>query len=222
MLLNIEPWSLQQNRFIDFRTSSNAKDTEILFYNTGDGKGYSLCLDCGKVETSREQLENHRRLRGGRDTNGESICTAQNVREHIILGSKFKTDFTEIRLKNRNQTFVNDKRTIYSLGVIFTKSLAEFLAIEESELGFGIKQYKGYQTIFIYDTAKGGAGYASQFKFYAEKILKLALNQLENCDCQNACTKCLIDRGTQWHIEDLDRFLAIEWLQSEVNYKFTK
>mgnify|MGYP003115253462 CR=1 FL=1 len=222
LLLNIEPWAANQNRFIDFRTSSSEKDTQILFYNTGEGEGYSLCLDCGKVETSRERLEGHRRLRGGRDSSGESICTAQNVREHIILGSRFKTDFTEIRLKNRNQSFVNDKKLAYSLGVIFSKSLAEHLAIEEAELGFGIKQYNGYLTIFIYDTAKGGAGYASQFRLYAEKILKLALNVLDNCDCQTACTRCLIDRSTQWHIEDLDRFTAIDWLRSAMENQLPK
>ncbi|WP_339848303.1 DEAD/DEAH box helicase [uncultured Dokdonia sp.] len=222
LLLNIEPWASNQNRFIDFRTSANQKDAQILFYNTGEGEGYSLCLDCGKVETSTEKLEGHRRLRGGRDGSGESTCAAQNIREHIILGSRFKTDFTEIRLKNRNQSYVNDKKLAYSLGVIFTKSLAEHLAIEEAELGFGIKQYKGYQTIFIYDTAKGGAGYASQFRWYAEKILKLALDVLQNCDCQTACTKCLIDRSTQWHIEDLERHLAIQWLQSAMENQLPK
>lgn len=219
LLLNIEPWANNQNRFIDFRTSTNEKDTQILFYNTGEGEGYSLCLDCGKVEISTEKLEGHRRLRGGKDSDGQSACSAKNIREHIILGSRFKTDFTEIRLKNKNQSFVNDKKLAYSLGVIFTKSLAEHLAIEEAELGFGIKQYKGYQTIFIYDTAKGGAGYASQFKWYAEKILKLALDVLQNCDCQTACTKCLIDRSTQWHIEDLDRHMAIDWLRSAMENK---
>ncbi|WOD44190.1 DEAD/DEAH box helicase [Hwangdonia lutea] len=222
LLLNIEPWNVNQNRFIDFRTSSSEKETQILFYNTGEGEGYSLCLDCGKVGNSRQQLEGHRRLRGGRDSNGESICTTQNVREHIILGNRFKTDFTEIRLKNRIQSFVSDKKLAYTLGVIFTKSLAEYLAIEETELGFGIKQYNGYQTIFIYDTAKGGAGYASQFRLFAEKILKLALNVLDSCDCQTACTKCLIDRGTQWHIEDLNRFIAIEWLRSTMDNQLPK
>ncbi|MDB9783178.1 DUF1998 domain-containing protein, partial [Winogradskyella sp.] len=222
LLLNIEPWALNQNRFIDFRTSSNEKEAQILFYNTGNGEGYSLCLDCGKVETSLERLEGHRRLRGGKDNDGDSTCSAQNIREHIILGSKFKTDFTEIRLKNVNQSFVDDKKLAYSLGVIFTKSLAEYLAIEESELGFGIKQYNGYQTIFIYDTAKGGAGYASQFRLYADKILKLALDVLGNCDCQNACTKCLIDRSTQWHIEDLDRHIAINWLRFTMENQLPK
>ena len=52
------------------------------------------------------------------------------------------------------------------------------------------KKYKGYLTIFIYDTAKGGAGYASQFNIHTEEILAQALKILENCSCQIACTKC--------------------------------
>lgn len=217
LLLNIDPWQKEQNSSIDFRSSSEEEETSILFYNTGSGEGYSLCLDCGKVENSHEKLEGHKRLRGGKNTDGENICSAKNVRNHIILGSKFKTDFTEIRLKNNDGSFVNDKKLAYSLGVIFTKSLAELLAVEEAELGFGIKKYSGYQTIFIYDTAKGGAGYASQFRLHVEDIMKQSLDVLDNCECKSAgCTRCLIDRNTQWHIEDLDRQNAIFWLTSAI------
>lgn len=213
LLLNIEPWHQEQNGYIDYRNSSRDENTEILFYNTGDGDGYSLCMDCGRVETTHEKLQGHKRLRGGKDSDGESICSANNVRDHVILGSKFNTDFTEIRLKTASNAFVNNKRLIYSLGVIFTKVLADHLGVEESELGFGIKRYKTYQTIFIYDTAKGGAGYASQFRIYTKEILAQALKDLENCNCTAACTKCLVDRTTQWHIEDLDRHVALEWLR---------
>lgn len=213
LLLNIEPWLQEQNGYIDYRNSSSEENTEILFYNSGNGEGYSLCMDCGRVETTHEKLQGHLRLRGGKDRDGESICSANNVRDHIILGSKFNTDFTEIRLKTDSNAFVNNKRLIYSLGVIFTKVLADHLGIEESELGFGIKRYKNYQTIFIYDTAKGGAGYASQFRIYTKEILAQALKDLDNCDCSAACTKCLVDRTTQWHIEDLDRHIALEWLR---------
>ena len=216
LLLDIEPWNTEQNNNLDFRTSAKEKDAQILFYNTGDGEGYSLCLDCGRVETSQAKLIGHKRLRGGRDNDGGSRCLAQNIHNHIIIGSRFKTDFSEIRLKNEDESFVNDKKLVYSLGVIFTKSLAEYLAIEESELGFGIKKYNGYQTIFIYDTAKGGAGYASQFNLYTKEIIENALNVLRGCNCQTACTKCLIDRNTQWHIEDLDRNIAIEWLKATI------
>ncbi len=218
LLLNIDPWKLEQNGYIDFRSSTEEENAQILFYNTGSGEGYSLCLDCGKVEASNEKLEGHKRLRGGRDNNGESLCTAQNIRDYIILGSRFKTDFTEIRLKKPDNSFVNEKKLAYTLGVIFTKSLAELLAIEEAELGFGIKKYNGYLTVFIYDTAKGGAGYSSQFRLYTEKILRQALEVLDNCECKSTgCTRCLIDRNTQWHIEDVDRHIAIDWLKTALD-----
>lgn len=222
LLLNIEPWKQNQSSYLDFRTSELEDDAQILFYNTGNGEGYSLCLDCGRVETSHEKLEGHKRLRGGKNNNGESLCSAKNIHDHIILGSKFKTDFSEIRLKNADESFVNDHKLAYSLGVIFTKSLAEHLAIEESELGFGIKKYKGYQTVFIYDTAKGGAGYASQFRIYSKEIIEQALEVLDNCTCQNACTRCLIDRSSQWHIEDLDRHIAVEWLRAAIDSQLPK
>lgn len=218
LLLNIEPWELEQGSTMEYRTSAEEKDTQILFYNNGEGDGYSLCLDCGKVEINNQRLEGHKRLRGGKNKDGESLCDAKNIRDHIILGSKFKTDFTEIRFKDSDGSFVNNKKLAYSLGVILTKSLAEFLAIEEAELGFGVKKYKGYSTVFIYDTAKGGAGYASQFRLYTEDILKSALDVLEKCECKSTgCTRCLIDRTTQWHIEDLDRISVIDWLKFAVN-----
>ena len=218
LLLNIEPWKLDQSTSLEYRTSAEEIDTQILFYNNGEGDGYSLCLDCGKVAISNSKLEGHKRLRGGTNSDGESLCAAQNVRDHIILGSKFKTDFTELRLKNSDGSFVNNKKLAYTLGVILTKSLSEYLAIEEGELGFGIKKYNGYQTIFIYDTAKGGAGYASQFRLYTEQILKNALSVLEKCECKSTgCTRCLIDRSTQWHIDDLDRIIAIDWLHFAID-----
>ncbi|MEM8522645.1 DEAD/DEAH box helicase [Flavobacterium sp. PL12] len=218
LLLNIAPWEPVQNSTMEYRSSGEQANTQILFYNNGEGDGYSLCLDCGKVAMSNEKLEGHKRLRGGKNNDGEKDCDAKNIRDHVILGSKFKTDFTEIRLKNADASFVNDKKLAYTIGVILTKSLAEYLAIEESELGFGIKKYNGYSTVFIYDTAKGGAGYASQFRLYTEDILKNALNVLELCECNSTgCTRCLIDRTTQWHIEDLDRILAIDWLRFAIN-----
>ena len=214
LLLNIDPWNHNQTSYLDFRTSEKEKQAQILFYNTGNGEGYSLCLDCGRVETDPDKLIAHRKLRGGKNDEGENICSAKNVKHNIILGGRFKTDFTEIRLTNTDGAFINDKNLAYTLGVIFTKSLAEYLAIEESELGFGIKKYKNSQTIFIYDSAKGGAGYASQFNLLTKEILLNAYSVLINCSCnQTACTKCLVDRSTQWHIEDLDSAAAIAWLQ---------
>ena len=214
LLLGIKPWEKKQNTILDIRSSGENRESEILFYNTGDGKGYSVCSDCGRVETNHEKLASHKRLRGGKTENGENICTGStnHVKDNVILGARFKTDFTELRILNKNGNPINDKVLMYSLGVIFSKSLAEYLAIEESELGFGVKQYKNYQTIFIYDTAKGGAGYSSQFGLYIQEVLEKSYKILHHCDCEVACTKCLIDRNTQWHLENLNRKIALDWL----------
>lgn len=216
LLLNLDPWNKEQSTSIDFRHSDTDNEAEILFYNTGHGSGYSVCLDCGRAELSTNALNGHKRLRGGKDESGGSICESKNVKNHVILGNRFKTNFVEIRLKNSDGTFVKDKSLVYSLGVVFTKTLANYLAIEENELGFGIKKYKNYLTIFIYDTAKGGAGYSIQFSRYVKEILEETHKSLE-CDCQTACTKCLVDRSTQWHLEDLDRRKALEWLINSKN-----
>lgn len=211
ILLNIQPWKLEQNNIIEIRTNDEKKDSEILFYNVGSGQGYSVCINCGRVDTNSEKLENHTRLRGGKNADDGKICES-NIKNNVILGARFKTDFTEIRLLDKDNTRVNDPKLIYTLGVIFTKTLAQYLAIEETELSFGIKKYDGYQTIFIYDTAKGGAGYASQFGYYIKEIFEGAKRDLV-CTCQQACTRCLVDRHSQYHIENLDRHLAIEWLE---------
>lgn len=214
ILLNIEPWDKKgQNEIIEYRTNEKS-DSKILFYNKGEGEGYALCLDCGRVASDESKLDGHKRLRGGKNKDGDNVCTATYIRPNIIIGASFKTDFTEIRLKDKNGKSVNDKTLIHSLAVIFKKSLAEYLAIDEQELAYGIKKYGSYKTIFLYDTAKGGAGYASQFLNYTDKIIKKAYDVLENCDCETACSKCLVDRHSQWHIDNLDRIVARDWLEN--------
>ncbi|MEJ7778682.1 MAG: DEAD/DEAH box helicase [Daejeonella sp.] len=217
LLINIRPWANEQRLMIDMRTQADGEDGKILFFNKGTGEGYSLCLDCGRVAASNNLLQGHKRLRGGKKQDGDKDCSATNVHDHILLGASFKTDFTELRFLNTEGSFINDNSLTYSLGVIVTKSLAEFIGIQEGELGFGVKQYKGYQTIFIYDTAKGGAGYASQLPIHLKNILEKSLKILDNCDCNSACTRCLIDRKSQWHIENLDRKIAIEWLKASLS-----
>jgi len=219
LLMNVRPWTTDDNSLIEIRESDN--NAEILYYNKGRGDGFAVCLNCGRTEFTAEKLENHTRLRGGKNENDSKLCegnqNAFSIRQNVILGGRYQTDFCEIRLKNSESLYIDDESLLYSLGVIFTKTLAEYLAIEEQELGFGIKKYDKYQTIFIFDTARGGAGYASQFAFHSESILKIALSKLKNCDCQNACTKCLIDRNSNNHVNKLDRVPARDWIISALD-----
>lgn len=214
LLINVKPWEQNSNTIYDIRESE--QNGEILYYNVGNGNGFHVCLHCGKTGLSLQELNDHRRLRGGKDDTGGSACSgnfsASAIRPNVILGGRFKTDFCEIRIRENND-FSRNESLLYSLGSVFVKELASYLAIEHGELDFGIKRYDTYSTIFIFDTTKGGAGYANQFFLHADEIFKQSKIKLE-CNCKNACTKCLIDRKTQWHINLLDRNIALDWLNS--------
>ena len=135
------------------------------------------------------------------------------IHDHVILGGRFKTDFCEMRFKDEKDNYSSDQTLLYTLGAVICKELSHFLAVEDSEISFGIKRYEKFSTVFIFDTVKGGAGYSSQFISYSDQIFKLAKQKLEDCSCDKACTKCLIDRNTQWHADKLDRNPAWLWLK---------
>ncbi|QKJ63328.1 DEAD/DEAH box helicase [Flavobacterium sp. M31R6] len=219
LLINVKPWEQNSNNIYDIRESE--EDGEILYYNVGNGNGFHVCLHCGKTGLSLEELNDHRRLRGGKDDSGNTACSGNSspsaIKSNVILGGRFKTDFCEIRIREKT-AYSKNETLLYSLGSTFVKELASYLAIEANELDFGIKRYDNYYTIFIFDTTKGGAGYANQFFLYADEIFKQSLNKLE-CECQNACTKCLIDRKTQWHINLLDRNIVLDWLKTINDFK---
>lgn len=215
ILINAKPWTSNSQSLFEIRESD--QNAEILFYNIGKGNGFHVCLHCGRTELTKEKLEDHKRLRGGK-TENDSRCSGSDnssaIRNNVILGGRFRTDYSEIRIKH-NGKFSNDESLMYTLGAVITKQLAAYLAVESSELGFGVKSYQDYKTIFIFDTTKGGAGYSTQLYVYAEEIFKAAKIKLE-CTCELACTKCVIDRDTQWHLNLLDRKKALEWLKSEI------
>ena len=223
LLINIKPWENKSSALFDVRESED--NAEILFYNVGNGNGYAVCLHCGRTGNDKRQLDSHKRLRGGKNNDNEknAICSGNEaphaIHEHVILGGRFKTDFCEIRFREDNNKYTKNETLLYTLGAVLSKELSHFLAIEEGEIGFGIKRYDQFSTVFIFDTAKSGAGYSSQFMLYADEIFKIAEKTLFNCDCDRACTKCLIDRHTQWHLDLLDRHQAWKWLKEAISIK---
>ena len=43
----------------------------------------------------------------------------------------------------------------------------------------------------------------------------MAYETLNSCNCECACTKCLIDRRSQWYLNYLNRKKALEWIELE-------
>lgn len=220
VLIEMEPWQEKTSSAKLIVRNSTSK-SEILFYNRGRRHyGYAFCPYCGKMESEGEitsgktPLASHKHLITGTPCpGGES--NGSNIRRHVLLVGRYQTDFVELKFYDYENKQVVDADTLYSLGVILSRKLTELLGINDGEVDFGYNP--GAHSIFIYDTALGGAGYSTLFREYRDEVLEMAFNALSNCDCETSCTKCLIDRKSQWYLNYLNRHKALDWLTTERN-----
>ncbi len=217
-LLNMAPWPEDKDNTngqkLKLRTAADTDNAQILFFNKGThGHGFALCCTCGrmKAENSEEEQNNnplspHKHLHIDRDCDG-------TVLRHIVPAARYNTDFVEMRCYGKDGKHITDRSLLRSLGVVLSRELTHHLGVNEDEVDFGYNPVTG--SVFLYDTAVGGAGYSTLLLDYREEVLQRALASLNACNCAKACTQCLIDRRSQWYIADLDRKKLIEWLEME-------
>ena len=217
-LLNMAPWPKDKDNTngqkLKLRTSADTDNPQILFFNKGThGHGFALCCTCGrmKAENSGEEQNNnplgtHKHLHTGRDCDG-------TVLRHIVPAARYNTDFVEMRCYDKDGKHITDQSLLRSLGVVLSRELTHHLGVNEDEVDFGYNPVTG--SVFLYDTAVGGAGYSTLLLDYREEVLQRALTSLQACNCAKACTQCLIDRRSQWYIADLDRKKLRDWLKTE-------
>ncbi len=215
VLLEMEKWEEKTSSAKMIVRCSTSK-SEILFYNRGrNGFGYAFCPYCGRMESEKSiDSTNTVMVRHKHLTNGLVCPGSGNVRRHVLLVGRYQTDFVEIKFYKADNTIITDADTLYSLGVVLSRKLTELLGVNDGEIDFGYNNNS--HTIFIYDTALGGAGYSPLFREYKDQILEMAYSSLKHCDCERACTKCLIDRRSQWYLNYLNRQKALEWLEMEL------
>lgn len=221
VLLEMEDWREHKSSAkMEIRTST--PKSQILFYNRGtSGNGFAFCPYCGRMEPEnadvrRLPLVGHKHLRTSLQCEG-GLDNGSRIRRNVLLVGRYQTDFVEIRFYGSEDNLVTEKSTLCSLGVIISRSLTDLLGIDDGEVDFGYNS--AHHSIFIYDTALGGAGYSLLLRNYRDKVLEKARKSLSSCNCERACTHCLIDRKSQWFINDLDRKKALEWLETESKAK---
>ena len=141
----------------------------------------------------------------------EIIRRNGNIYRNVVLSAEYRTDITELRI-NTELSGEAKRKLLYTLGTAISRCYADYLGVESDEIDFGITVK---DTIFIYDTCSGGAGYSNKLGNCIDYILEMAYNKLVNHSCKKACTRCLIDKRTILFIDMLDKDLAIEWLEKE-------
>lgn len=215
VLLEMDPWG-EKTSSAKITVRCSTPQSEILFYNRGrSGYGFAFCPICGRMESEKNISDNENVLSNHKHLTNGTQCTGTNsIRRHVLLVGRYQTDFVEIKFYNKDNLLLTDQETLYSLGVILSRKLSELLGVNDGEIDFGYNSTSN--SIFIYDTALGGAGYSTLFREYKDKVIEMAYKTLMGCDCERACTKCLIDRRSQWYLNYLNRKKALEWIELEM------
>ena len=220
-----EPWTpLARPELGRMRSTS---DGFLFHHSLGEaGHGYAICLVCGRagseVAPAREdpklptQLIEHRKLRGGKDKDGSTLCPANDrthsTMRHQALGSSERTDVFELQLAEiPTGRIVKDPVVLSTVAVALRQAAAEELGIEERELGWAVIPSRAPSgdaglSIALYDTAAGGAGFVGAIPERLATLLRSARNKLD-CPrrCDAACHACLLSYDTQHHVDVLDR-----------------
>ena len=129
------------------------------------------------------------------------------------LGTASSTDLFELQVKGLTEL---SREGRVSLVIALRQALAEQLGIDRRELGFAIQKllWDGVDepAMILYDTAPGGAGYATRASDDLRGLLARACEVLEcrHKQCDRACHGCLLGFDTDRFGDDLDRNAGLQ------------
>ncbi len=218
-----------------FRTNNRGS---IFYHSAGEhGHGYALCWHCGRADSmladdKRPEVFSrpHTKLRGKPEGEADALCSGNDnefaIKDKLYLGYVYHTDVFELYLKHpQEQAYLNlgddnSKKIAWTLAVVLRQALADSLGINADELGYTVKPSKlpnctyPVATIALYDTASGGAGFASSAHRNFPSLFQAAKKYLD-CTCQSVCQNCLLGFDSRFHIDQLDRHLALAFLNDD-------
>ncbi|MCF0187636.1 MAG: DEAD/DEAH box helicase, partial [Bacteroidaceae bacterium] len=156
--------------------------------------------------------------------NAGNPCLGSNNKEYIkrnmIIGDLLQTDFCEIKIRKPNENWITnrsmDMELLYTLGIVLTQSLAEYLGKERNAVDFTIMP-NGHLCIF--DTNPGGAGYSNQLTqldgddkpVTMIRVLEVAKKMLLQAKAKKS-KDMLLDKFTLRYLKYIDIDKALQWI----------
>ena len=211
------------------------EDGQIVVRSGGEnGNGFAICMCCGRAESmtaSKDVPDNmqpdklHRPIGGAVGSKPKKECSNEAVLRDIHLGYQARTHVVEWVLKNpltggwipENE---NGRIIAMTLAVALRDAVADQLGIASSEMGFGARPDRSLETgekryiVQVYDNVSGGAGFVLTALDNMTGLLKAAFAKLEcSADCETVCSSCLASKDSRVEFEQLNRRMALEWVQ---------
>ena len=209
----------------NFKKTANVAFEEnqtLVAINKGDDSsseksGFWVCSLCGKATAEKDKPEMyHERDYFVKGKSEKNKCSGEIVK--VNIGYTFNSDVFILRLPlsypmQQDNTNIEKEGLITSARTLSEAILQEtsgYLEIDPTELNCGIRFLKineiNYLDIFLYDTASGGAGYASMAGKYFSSIFSNTIKRLKKNDCcDSSCYRCLQNYGNRWHHNYLNK-----------------
>ena len=245
-LIGAEEWNQKETEphLFDARNNRESGNAQILYYNEGIGYGFCHCIKCGRTvmeywtatkskklppemnpEKPKNEDEPPHHLSLVRKSEKGQKCigcnSRKNIKRNAVLGDLIQTDYTEIRIRHKNHTWINDRsknlNLLTTLGVLFTQALSEDLNIERSDLDFTITPNAH---ICVFDVNPGGSGYANQLS-EMDRLKKIIKKSQSILAAANGNKEAIIDRNSLYSLNYLDLEAAAAWLQEEIDAQGT-
>lgn len=213
-----------------------------IFYRSDGlhGEGFCLCLRCGRADSmlpgkrlpasfvqdvEKQSPLFHKRLRGGRRDDRETACPGNGedwaIQRELRLGVVTWTEIFELQLLDSSGVPI-DRSAAFTLAVALRRALCLMLGIEEAEVGAVAspsRDSNGHPafSIYLYDTATGGAGYTGQVVAQLPELLRKVRSEILDCprQCDAACQGCILTYDTQHHLDNLNRHAVRRLLTPE-------
>lgn len=196
---------------------------------------FYVCPKCGYAYASDENIpgdnEANKNIRQG----AHKIVTSK---KHESLFGKYDCDCTEMHRYTMHHAFntdvaklsfdcdTSDRKTMLSTMYAILYAMSDELNIERRDikacLSKKIVNSIINYSIIIYDSVPGGAGHSRRLVTNDGKmlyrIMEKALENMNVCDCNPSCYKCLRSYENQKIHDELDRNLAIKFISQFMGY----
>lgn len=194
----------------------------LVFYSSRgpSRQGYHLCLECGRAAPvaatpGPHPLLDHKPLRFTKKA-ADGRCPGNDkpfkVTPPIALGHEATTDVVELQ-----PIGLAEPGAAWAAVSALREALTRRLGVEASELGVAVRQVQtplGQVThsLFLYDRASGGAGFATQAVRLYDVLLRDAIERLDCPEaCMRGCSACVLAHDLYREAEVIDRKPALEW-----------
>ncbi|MFD2185097.1 DEAD/DEAH box helicase [Rhodoplanes azumiensis] len=203
----------------------------LVYYSNRGGPrqfGYALCLQCGRAEPDTDNrglaspppaLVDHKPLRY---RNGQDVCPGNDkpfsIKRNLSLGLEITTDVFELQPHHTLR-----RAGANALVIALREALAQELGIEADEMGFAVDQTRNALgapaiSLFLFDRAAGGAGFAISFEHLLRPVLQRAQHILDcrTPGCERACAACVLTSDAPDGKDELDRTAALAFMRAHL------